>query len=84
MAAQAPPAAQQAPQQQALYPPPPPFYRLYRPGADGSVDAPLPPPPVEGAYQQFGIADSVGGCILQGLLGFNADMRRRWLAGRQD
>ncbi|PSC76622.1 mediator of RNA polymerase II transcription subunit 7a-like [Micractinium conductrix] len=58
MAAQAPPAAQQAPQQQALYPPPPPFYRLYRPGADGSVDAPLPPPPVEGAYQQFGIADS--------------------------
>ncbi|KAL4421896.1 hypothetical protein ABPG77_003698 [Micractinium sp. CCAP 211/92] len=58
MAAQ-PPVQQGAaaqPSQQQLYPPPPPFYRLYRPGAE--LLPPLPPPPVTGEYQQFGIADS--------------------------
>jgi hypothetical protein len=53
---------QQQPQQQQLYPPPPPFYSLYHSDADGSQERPLPPlppPPVEGDYQQFGIADSV-------------------------
>jgi len=63
MAQQQPPGQQQPPQQQQLYPPPPPFYRLYRPDADGSEARPLPPlppPPLTGVYQQFGIADSVG------------------------
>ncbi len=62
MAAQQQSAAQQAPQQQQLYPPPPPFYRLYIADADGSAERPLPPlppPPLTGNYQQFGIADSV-------------------------
>ncbi|KAL4855360.1 putative anion transporter 6 [Chlorella vulgaris] len=61
MAAQQQSAAQQAPQQQQLYPPPPPFYRLYIADADGSAERPLPPlppPPLTGNYQQFGIADS--------------------------